>query len=89
MAHITLSIPDEVYKEMKRHPEIKWSEIARRGIIEKTKVLKGSIHARDLWNLLPNETRESIEKTSEAEWRDFYTKMKEKEWKRVKSLTQA
>ena len=35
MAHITLSVPDEVYKEMKRHPEIKWSEIARESIVRK------------------------------------------------------
>ena len=32
MAHITLSIPDDLYEEMKKHKEIKWSEIARQSL---------------------------------------------------------
>ena len=29
MANLTLSVPDALYEEMKRHPEIRWSEVAR------------------------------------------------------------
>lgn len=32
MANITLSIPDEVHKKMKRFREIRWSEVARQAI---------------------------------------------------------
>ena len=32
MANITLYIPDELYEKMKKHKEIKWSEIARQAI---------------------------------------------------------
>lgn len=32
MANITLSIPDELQKRMKKLSEIRWSEIARRAI---------------------------------------------------------
>ena len=40
MATITLSIPDAVKKEMDRFPEIKWSEVFRNMIIQKTELLK-------------------------------------------------
>lgn len=35
MVNITLSMPKEVHKEMKKHPEIRWSEVARQAIIKK------------------------------------------------------
>jgi len=89
MAHITLSIPDEVYEEMKKHPEIKWSEIARRSIIEKTLLLKKKIQGKELLKLLPNNIRKSIEDANEKESVEFYKKIKEKGWKRTKYLTQA
>ena len=34
MTNMTFAVSDEVYKAMKRHSEIKWSEIARRAIID-------------------------------------------------------
>ena len=32
MVNVTLSVPEELHKVMKSHPEIKWSEIARQAI---------------------------------------------------------
>ncbi|MBI4163562.1 MAG: hypothetical protein HY512_01755 [Candidatus Aenigmarchaeota archaeon] len=89
MAHITLSVPDEVYEEMKEHPEIKWSEVARQSIIEKTLLLKKTIHSKELFGLLSKEAKENIKSVSEKEWKEFYKKTKEKKWKRTKYLTQA
>jgi len=40
MGNITLSIPDNVHKQMKHFSEIKWSEIARRAIVEKLEFLQ-------------------------------------------------
>jgi hypothetical protein len=40
MATITLNIPDETRKEMKKHSEIKWSEIVRKAIINRIEDLK-------------------------------------------------
>ena len=34
MPDITLSIPEDVYKIVKKHRDIKWNEIARRAIEE-------------------------------------------------------
>lgn len=35
MVNMTLSIPEELHKKMKRMSEIRWSEIARRAIEER------------------------------------------------------
>ena len=38
--NITLSIPDEIHKDMRHFSEIKWSEVARKAIIEKLETLR-------------------------------------------------
>jgi len=40
MANMTLSLSDEIYKKIKKHNEIKWSEVARRAIEEKLKQIE-------------------------------------------------
>lgn len=40
MGTMTLSIPDEVQKEMKHFSEIKWSEVARRAFQERLETLQ-------------------------------------------------
>ena len=40
MGNITLSIPDEIHKDMRHFSEIKWSEVARKAIIEKLETLR-------------------------------------------------
>ena len=40
MPNITLSLPEDVYKIMKKHKEIRWSEIARQAIEKFTKKIE-------------------------------------------------
>ena len=40
MANLTLSVPDALYEEMKRHPEIRWSEVARQALARKIEDLR-------------------------------------------------
>ncbi len=40
MANMTLSIPDEVMKDMRKLSDIRWSEVARRAIIQRVEELK-------------------------------------------------
>ena len=91
MAHITLSVPDELYEEMKRHPEIKWSESARQGIRQQLSGLKGMISGKELLSKLSPDTRAALERISnmpQGVVRSQYKKMKESEKRRLKSLTQ-
>ena len=32
MVNMTLAIPKELHKKMKKHSEVKWSEVARKGL---------------------------------------------------------
>jgi len=36
---MTLSIPEKIHKDMKNFSEVKWSEVARKAIIEKLETL--------------------------------------------------
>ncbi len=40
MGNMTLSIPNDVQDEMKHFSEVRWSEVARKAIIEKIEALK-------------------------------------------------
>ena len=40
MANITLSVPEDIHEIMKRHREIRWSEIARKALVEQVKKLE-------------------------------------------------
>lgn len=35
MPNVTLSIPSQVYEKMKKHSEIRWSDVVRKSILEK------------------------------------------------------
>ena len=39
MVNVTLSVPKEVYDEMKSFREVKWSEVARKAILQKLELL--------------------------------------------------
>jgi len=40
MPNMTLSIPEEIHEAMKKHKEIRWSEIARNSIVNHVKKLE-------------------------------------------------
>jgi len=86
MAHITLSIPDHLHSAMKRHPEIKWSEAARKGIREKLVELGEITDGKEIMYSLPQETQQLIKEASELDWKKWNKKQKEKGKKKAKSL---
>ena len=94
MAHkvnITLSVPREMYEQMKKHPEIKWSEAARRGITEQLAVVGGAISGKMLVERMPPEVRAAFDRISKlpvSDWKRHYRELKEKGRKRLKLLTQ-
>ena len=40
MGNITLAIPDDVHSDMKQFSEVRWSEVARKAIIQKLETLQ-------------------------------------------------
>lgn len=87
MAHITLSIPDKLYRRMKEHPEIKWSEVARKAIGEYLSSVRGKSTAEEIRRALPPETLETLKGISKEKARETYKEAVAKEWARTKSLT--
>ena len=91
-AHITLSVRRQLYEEMKKHKEINWSEIARKSIEEKLSELKDITEGKDLAKKLDPETRRILQEIStlpKKDWINYYRRVREKEWKRTRSLIQA
>lgn len=40
MGNITLSMPEDVHAEMKKFSDVRWSEVARKAIVEKLETLQ-------------------------------------------------
>jgi len=40
MGNITLSIPEDIHKDMRNFSEVRWSEVARKAIVDKLQTLK-------------------------------------------------
>ncbi len=40
MTNITLSLPDELQERMRKHSEIRWSEVVRKSIADKLELLE-------------------------------------------------
>lgn len=87
MAHVTLSIPDDVYQEMKRYPEIKWSEIVRQSIMSYFEGMKDTTSSQEIRNLLSENTLSKLSAINPSKARSYYKKSEREEWKRAKSLT--
>ena len=86
MAHITLSIPEDMYKKMKEHKEIKWSEAARKGIRLELMQLQKVTNGNELLASLPEETRKAIKeigKLPKEDWEQWHKKMRAKDKQRA------
>lgn len=89
MPNITLSLPEEVYRKMKRRTDVKWSEVARRAIVETLERLEGPVAFRastsDLRDMIV-ESGVELEKIPVEDAIRYYRKTKELEWKRTSTI---
>ncbi len=88
MPNITLSVPKDVYERMKRHPEVKWSEVARRAIVEYLKRIEGEESTEELLEELGEDFKRDLAALSLEKVVEFYRKSRELEWSRC-STTRA
>jgi metal-responsive CopG/Arc/MetJ family transcriptional regulator len=85
MTNMTISIPSELCEKMKKHAEIKWSEVVRKSIadyINKMETVKGGVvPSSTLLTMLKDSNLElsniTLEKATEQ-----YEKSRDLEWKR-------
>jgi hypothetical protein len=89
MANITLSIPEEVYRRMKRRRDVKWSEVARQAIVARLEQTEGPVgfyaSTSELAEIIAKAGVE-LEKVSVDEAIRHYGKMRELEWKRTSTI---
>ena len=82
MANVTLSIPEDIYRRMKRRRDVRWSEVAREAIIEKLERLEGpvgfSAPASDLAKLIAK-SGVKLDDISVEDAIRYYKKMRELE----------
>jgi bisphosphoglycerate-independent phosphoglycerate mutase (AlkP superfamily) len=76
-----------MYKRMKEHSEIKWSEVARKAIAEYLNSIRGKSTTEEIRKMLPSETLKTLEAIPEEKAREMYKEVVAKEWERMKSLT--
>jgi len=88
MPNVTLSVPEEVYQKMKKRSDVRWSEVARRAIVNQLERLEGPAEFRtsseELRNMLAN-AGVRLERISVARAVSHASKMGRREWKRVSS----
>jgi len=82
---MTISIPQELCEKMKKHAEVKWSQVVRKSIIDyinKTEIINGDVVPSsillsmlkdfnlDISNITLKKATEQYEKSRDLEWRD-------------------
>lgn len=75
MTNITLSIDDEVYKKMKMHSEIKWSEFVRKNIkqrLDELDKIGNKINKESVLTMLASEDvlKKEWETEADERWND-------------------
>jgi len=88
MTNITFSVDKELHKKMKAHPEIKWTEILRRAIMDFLNKVEepDQISVEELRNQLDAETLHKIDTLNTAKEIELYEKSKKLESVRMKQL---
>ena len=88
MTNITFSVDDDLHKQMKEHPEIKWTEILRQSILNYLKKVEeiDELSIEDFRKRLDPKLLSKIEELNEQDEILFSKKVKEKEHKRLDGL---
>jgi len=89
MAEITLLIPEEVYKKMKKHEGIRWSEVVKDAIMEyihRLEERKMEVTTEELLEELGDEFAKELSEISLEEAMRSYEEMREKEWRRYYTI---
>jgi len=89
MPNITLSIPEDVYRRMKKYREVRWSEVVRKAIVEYLRRLEEGgfeLTTKELLDELGEDFKESLKKLSFEDSLRGYERMREAEWRRSSTI---
>jgi Arc/MetJ-type ribon-helix-helix transcriptional regulator len=89
--NFTVRIPKKLAERMRKHSEVNWSEVIRRSIEEHLRMLE-EIKYREYSSELVERLGvliDDLKPMSADEEMKLYEMMREREWKRLSSMTQA
>ncbi|MBA7553429.1 hypothetical protein ES705_46020 [subsurface metagenome] len=89
MPDITLSIPEELYKKMKEHRGIRWTEVMKKAIMDyvyRLEAGKLEVTTEELLEELGSEFEKELSEISFEEAVGLYEKIREKEWERFYTI---
>jgi len=85
MPNLTLSVSQDLHEAMKRHPEIRWSEVARRAIAKRVQDLEALDAMLSKSTLTESDVRELAEKVNKGMWeKHAYVAEKKRQVQRTK-----
>ncbi len=88
MVNVTLAVPEEVRQRMKTHPEVRWSEVVRRAIIEYLEDLEGRSRTTRQLRLIVEGDGIDLSKITLEQAERYYERARALEWQRI-STTRA
>ena len=90
MTNMTISIPSELCEKMKRHAEVKWSEVVRKSIadyINKMEIVEGGVVPSSKLAIMLKDSNLDVVDIPLDKANEIYEKGRKLEWKRL-STTQ-
>ncbi|MGQ4873438.1 MAG: hypothetical protein ACP6IY_05115 [Promethearchaeia archaeon] len=88
MANITFSVDDNLHRKMKEHPEIKWTEILRRAIIDYLRKIEeiDIISMKDFRNKFEPDILRILDELDEKKEIEFTQKVKKLDDERFQKI---
>jgi len=89
MPNITVSIPEELHKKMKRYSEVKWSEVVRKALTEyigRLEFMERRVLSSDELVEMLRESKLDVGFISLEKAKEHYEKVRELEWKRSSTI---
>jgi hypothetical protein len=90
MTNMTISIPSELCEKMKKHAEVKWSEVVRKSIadyINKMEIAQGGVVPSSILAAMLRDSNLEVSDITLDKATEQYEKSGDLEWKRL-STTQ-
>jgi len=89
MVNVTVSVPESLYKKMKKYSEVKWSEVVRKALAEyigRLEVIERGVMSSDDLSKMLKESKLDVCSISLDKAIEYYEKARELEWKRSSTI---
>jgi len=85
MVNVTVSIPESLYRKMKKFSEVKWSEVVRKALadyIMRLEVMERGVMSSDELSEMLKASKLDVSSVSLDKAVEYYERARELEWKR-------